>query len=176
MKPLLKLSALLTSVTLCLCLTACSKSEKATLPDTDFPYSVKAVCDTSDSKEDYELCLTKDEQGVWQAEFSLPQSLEGMKVTQTADCYKTEYMGLTLTCDRGDIPADAVVSAIASALDHVASSSSAEATRQDGCIVASGQTELLSYTVTFDGDKPTELDISGERISLSVTLSDFEKL
>ena len=138
-------------------LCACSEKQQPQSVKLDTPFSCKAEVTKGDFS--CEILISRDSEGIWQADFCAPETLSAMTVKGFGESYAIDYMGLSCTTSVTQLPAGSVVATITSSFEH-AGSSDAKLKTENNRTHASGK--ILS------GEYDLELDEDGNPISLTL--------
>lgn len=153
MKKLL-IAAVMTACLLCSCRAADTTPEK-------LAESGVMQLEISDNGREYSASLTRDK-GVWEYEFTAPESVKGMTVKSENGSYTVtlEKLAFTESCEKLSKTSPMVL--ITKALDMCVSGKGITAKKQGSKTIDSGVVEGADFTVTFEGDKPISMEIGGE--------------
>ena len=147
-------------------------------PKLDPAYTVEAHLEYADSAAD--LTLKRKSEGVWDAEFSAPNTLAGVTLSFDGNAVGASYQGLQFTVPKSAMPAKTVLVTVTGVLDAVAGERPLLCTAQeDGTWQYAGAHESVRYTVTFDAagqlagmelpDQPAKLRFQAYTVSAAET-------
>ena len=88
-------------------LCSCSEKQQPQSVNLDAPFSCKAEVTKGDFS--CEILISRDSEGVWQADFCAPETLSAMTVKGFGESYAIDYMGLSCTTSVTQLPAGSVV-------------------------------------------------------------------
>lgn len=145
-------------------------------PKLDTSYTVEAHLDYADTSAD--LRLTRQKEGIWDAEFSAPNTLAGVTLSFDGNAVGASYQGLQFTVPKSAMPAKTVLVTVTGILDAVAGQDALNGSMQeDGTWQYAGNLESARYTVTFDAagqlaglelpDQPAKLSFQGYTVASS---------
>ena len=142
----------LTFVTV-LCMTACavpsggSSSRKNGL-SSPFSASVSITLDRLEA----EGSIKRFGEGVWEIEFSEPNTLSGVKLEFSEGSVIASYKGLTFSVPQSAVPVKAMMLNLMKAVDEKAEAEELSGKEEDGMLKIKGTLDGGDYTLTVDKD------------------------
>lgn len=88
--------------------------------------------------------------GSWEAEFSSPNTLSGVKLTFNDGNVTASYKGLNFSVPQSALPVKAMLVNLISAVDDLAANEKLTGTEEDGMLKISGALEGGDYTLSVD--------------------------
>ncbi|MBR3282120.1 MAG: hypothetical protein IKI56_02365 [Ruminococcus sp.] len=133
------------------CLTACSVPLKNTASrknglDSAFTANVSISLD----KLQAEGIVSRHGSGLWDVEFSSPNSLSGIKLEFSEGNTKASYKGLSFSVPQSAVPVRAMMLNLMKAVDENASAEELSGNENDGSLEISGKLDGGSYTLKVD--------------------------
>lgn len=109
-------------------------------------------CDMKMIFEDNEFGgkLRKIDTGIWEADFTSPDTLEGVLLSINGNDVTASYKGLSFTVPKKALPVKSVLLNFISAVDKIAESEETEGTENDGIMLIDGENESGEYTLGLD--------------------------
>lgn len=140
-------AAFLTSI----CLAACSVpvKEKAESPNglnSSFSSSVSVALDEMNA----EGTVKRFGNGMWEAEFSSPNTLSGVMLSFSEGNVTASYKGLNFSVPQSALPVKAMMLNLITAADDLAENEELSGREKDGMIEISGSLDGGEYTLTVD--------------------------
>ena len=135
------------------CLTACAVTKGGSISRRNclgMPFSAE-VSITIDRLE-AEGKLVRYGEGVWEIEFSEPNTLSGVKLEFREGNVMASYKGLSFSVPQSAIPVKAMMLNLMSAVDSNAAAEELSGDEKDGLLSISGSLDGGDYTLTVDGD------------------------
>lgn len=147
MKRLIITFVLLISV---IVLTGCG--EKKTMKSAKTGLSSAFSCDMKLLYDDSEFCgkITRSGTGLWNIEFTAPETLAGVKLSFINDDVTASYKGLDFTIPKKAMPVKSIISNLISAVDELAGSEEMQCVTNDGEIIVEGELEQGEYKLVMD--------------------------
>ena len=96
--------------------------------------------------------LVRYGEGVWEIEFSEPNTLSGVKLEFSEGNVMASYKGLSFSVPQSAIPVKAMMLNLMSAVDSNAAAEELSGDEKDGLLSISGSLDGGDYTLTVDGD------------------------
>ena len=138
----------------------CSCSSVSTQPET-MPECYTADVEISDNGREFTAMLTRSKDG-WEYEFTEPESIKGLKLSQSADSFTAELEKVKMTDELSKLGSSSPVKLIVETLDICRSGKGVTAEIKDGKTVNKGVVEGADFCVTFDDSLPCSMEIGGE--------------
>lgn len=135
-----------------LLLCGCNKKQTDTSfsPQLDECFTVTAEMTYGDRESEAELQLTRNDTGIWEAEFQAPSSLAGVVLNFEDNAVSASYKGLSFTVPKSALPAKTMLLITTDVLDSLSSMDTLPCEKtDDDTWKISGECESGSYTVTF---------------------------
>ena len=155
-------SAILAASACVLCLlTSCGGISKSAEPEKlseDFSADAQITYD----EREYAANFKRGGADLWECEFTAPETIKGLKLTATGELCKLEFMGLTYSLERSDVPEYGIMPLITSVVEDLIAcrdltcTSSEEGTKE--CGIVSGQ----DFTATVKDGKLISIQISDD--------------
>jgi len=169
------------SLTLCSC--AVHAPAEPFKPKLDPAFTVSAHMEYGDASE-ADLLLSRHSTGAWDADFSAPQSLAGVRLTFDGNAVSASYQGLQFTVPKSAMPAKTLLLAVTEVLDKTAGADTVECTAQeDGTYRSAGTCEAGGYALTFDAagvvaemempDQPMKIRFTEYRVTGDAAVTDI---
>ena len=147
-------------------LTACS-SKTATKPDTSGGFSCNVSISYDDS--DYSAIITRIGQGVWEAELTSPETVNGMVLYYENGEVVVKYKGFSVNLPNSSVPMKTLLSQIFEAVDNIANNPDAKSSKTENGIVVEGEVNDCGYIITFDKDgKLLSVNIPTKKLTVTV--------
>ena len=132
--------------------TALPKKETAFSPKLSGSYSVETVLHYGDSQT-AAMTLMRCGKGIWDADFTEPAQLSGVRLSLEGDAVSADYKGLAFTVPKSALPAKSMLCILTEVLDSLDTPDGIACTAaEDGGYVFAGEAEAGRYTVTFTGE------------------------
>ena len=138
-------------------LTSCAS--KATMESTESIVNSPFECDMKMIFEDQEFGgkLRKTDIGVYEADFTSPDTLEGVILSFNGNDVTASYKGLSFTVPKKALPVKSALLNFFSVVDNLAQSDKIEGTEKDGVIFINGENESGEYSLECDS-KECDID------------------
>ena len=163
-----KSTALFCSLALLLGASGCSRPTTEISPpklNTCFTCTAKIECGELDSSAE----ITRLGSGAWEALFSEPSTLAGVKLSFFDDTVSASYKGLDFSVPKSAMPVESMLGSFIDVVDKLATSTETlKATNRDGLLEIEGDSEFGTYTMSFDANG--ELPVSFEMPSLPLKI------
>ena len=148
-------TALLLVVTL---LTGCGDRRTAAKPEVVSGEFDKAAQMTFNGRS-YKAQLRRGGEGVWECEFTEPECIAGLRLTNDVSGCMMEYDGLEYMT--GDMPRYALMPLLTGALDDVISGSEVSCTEGKDCTDETGQISGQTFTAKVKNGEVISMEIKG---------------
>ncbi|MCD7890542.1 MAG: hypothetical protein LUG26_01850 [Ruminococcus sp.] len=141
------------AIVMAVCLCACSSvgGGDSTMPNglgNRFQAAVSVTIDELDA----EGTLKRFGDGMWEVEFSSPNTLSGVMLSFSEGSVTASYNGLKFSVPQSALPVKAMMLNLISAVDDLAKNQELTGTEEDGMLKISGTLEGGEYTLCVDGD------------------------
>lgn len=138
-------------ITLMFCLTACnvpkmSKSSRRNGLGAAFSATADITIDRLTAKG----AVKRYGEGVWEIEFSEPNTLSGVKLEFSEGSVVASYKGLSFSVPQSALPVKAMMLNLMKAVDDSAKLEELSGEESDGCLKISGSLDGGDYTMTVD--------------------------
>lgn len=136
-------------------------------------YSIQADM-TYGERDSHALCkLSRQNSGIWEAEFTEPSSLSGVILTFEENAVSANYKGLAFTVPKSALPAKSMLMLMTDVFDALGEMESLPCKEADNNQwKLEGESEGGSYTVMFD-ENGVPMQFSVPSQPLSITFSEY---
>lgn len=158
------------------CLAACSVpvKEKAESPNglnSSFSSSVSVALDEMNA----EGTVKRFGNGMWEVEFSSPNTLSGVMLSFSEGNVTASYKGLNFSVPQSALPVKAMMLNLITAADDIAENEELSGSEKDGMIEISGSLDGGEYTLTVDKNgNIASFSMPGSK--LKMTFSDVQPI
>lgn len=121
------------------------KDVKAGL-DSSFESDMKITYDDSE----FAGKIVRNGSGEWEVEFTMPETIAGVKLTFINRDVTASYKGLTFTVPKSALPVKSMLVNFINVVDELASSDKVECTAKDGILVMQGEIDQGKYDLNVD--------------------------
>ena len=155
------------------CLAACSaaggaKTNKPNGLDSSFQAAVGVILEDLNA----EGTIKRFGNGMWEVEFTSPNSLSGVKLSFSEGNVTASNKGRNFSVPQSALPVKAMMLNLISAVDELAGKEQLSGEEKDGMLEISGTLDGGEYTLTVDGDgNISSFSMPGSK--LTVTFSDI---
>lgn len=156
---------------------ACSGGGKGkTASDNGLDESFGAAVSVTLDKLSAEGTVKRFGDGMWEVEFTSPNTLSGVKLEFSEGNVKASYKGLNFSVPQSAIPVKAMFGNLISAVDTNAGSDSLTGEEKDGSVVISGSLEGGDYELTVDSEgNLSGFSMPGNKLEMKFTdVTDIE--
>lgn len=131
-------------------LTSCTG--KTTMKSAESDLGSPFECDMKMIFEDSEFGgkIRKTDAGIWEADFTSPDTLDGVVLSFNGNDVTASYKGLSFTVPKKALPVKSVLLNFISAAESIAASEETEGTENDGIMLIKGENESGEYTLGLD--------------------------
>ena len=160
----------LTFVTV-LCMTSCavpvgSKTSRKNGLSSPFSASVSITLDRLEA----EGSIKRFGEGVWEIEFSEPNTLSGVKLEFSEGSVIASYKGLTFSVPQSAVPVKAMMLNLMKAVDEKAEAEELSGKEEDGMLRINGTLDGGDYTLTVDKDGLlSRFDMPNNKLTMKFT-------
>ena len=160
----------LTMLTL-LCLTACSMPLKSvTSRKNGLNCAFQAKANITLDKLQAEGTVKRLGTGVWEIEFSAPDSLSGVKLEFSEGNTKASYKGLSFSVPQSAVPVKAMLLNLMKAVDENAANEELKGDEKDDLLEVSGKLEVGEYILIIDKEgKLSGFEMPNNSLKMSFT-------
>ena len=109
--------------------------------------------------------------GVWEIEFSAPETLSGVKLSFDGVNSEASYKGLSFSIPKDAVPISSMLLCLANAVDEVATYPDKECSINDGIISFKGSTDCGDYNLTVKEDTGELATFEVKSLGLLMTFS-----
>ena len=158
------------SASILLCGCEAPRSDPDFAPQLDSAYAADASVEYGTGQTAV-LKLTRHDKGVWEADFSEPDSLAGVVLQFDGNAVSASYKGLAFSVPKAALPAKNMLMLAAEALDAAADSQELHCKAQeDGTYCWAGNSDAGSYTVTFaETGEPIAFEMPSQPCKITLT-------
>ncbi|MBQ6180974.1 MAG: hypothetical protein IJK31_04725 [Ruminococcus sp.] len=134
-----------------ICLTSCSVPLKKTASRSNgLNCSFTAAASITLDKLQAEGTISRHGAGIWDMEFSSPNSLSGIKLEFSEGNTRASYKGLSFSVPQSAVPVRAMLLNLMKAVDDNAAAEELSGDEKDGLLAISGKLDGGSYTLKVD--------------------------
>lgn len=114
--------------------------------DSSFESDVKISYDDSE----YAGKIIRKQSGVWEVEFTMPETIAGVKLEFMNRDVTASYKGLTFTVPKSALPVKSMLVNMINVVDELASSDEIECNDKDGILVIQGEIDQGKYVLNIN--------------------------
>ncbi len=125
---------------------------KHTVKDVKSGLDSSFECDMDIVYDDSEFAgkLLRKQSGEWEAEFTMPDTIAGVKLSFVNRDVTASYKGLTFTVPKSALPVKSILVNLINVVDELASSDELECTSKDGMLIVRGEIDQGKYVLNID--------------------------
>lgn len=148
-----RLAAFVITILTAVCLAACTVAgkDKTTKPN-GLGGSFQAAVTVALDELNAEGTLKRFGDGMWEIEFSSPNTLSGVKLTFSDGNVSASYKGLNFSVPQSALPVKSMMLNLISAADDLAKNDELTGVEEDGMLKISGALDGGDYTLAVDKD------------------------
>lgn len=118
--------------------------------------------------------ITRLGENMWEALFSNPSTLAGVKLCFYDDTVSASYKGLEFSVPKAAMPVESMMSGFIDVVEELAKSTEKiKATEKDGALEVEGKTQAGDYTMSFDKDGSTPVKFEMPSLPLCIKFECF---
>ena len=169
-----RIFALMLVVVSILSLSACGKIgkvKKEIKPQLDSAFSCNVKMKYGDLLS--EASVKRFGNGAWEADFSAPNTLAGVKLSFLDDDVTASYKGLSFSVPKSALPIKSMMSNLFTIIDETASKDTIEVINDKEYLVIEGRTEQGDYEIMLDKETGLLVSFAMPNLDLLIEFSDF---
>lgn len=169
-----RIFALMLVVVSILSLSACGKIgkvKKEIKPQLDSAFSCNVKMKYGDLLS--EAVVKRFGNGAWEADFSAPNTLAGVKLSFLDDDVTASYKGLSFSVPKSALPIKSMMSNLFTIIDETASKDTIEVINDKEYLVIEGRTEQGDYEIMLDKETGLLVSFAMPNLDLLIEFSDF---
>jgi len=166
------LSFVLSSVVLSGCGTGTEIRDISEELDSAFSCDMDMVYDNTE----FEGKITRYEAGKWDAEFTSPDSVSGIKLSFAGKDVTASYKGLAFTVPRSALPVRSLLMNLVDTVDRAAAEQQTECASEDGCLVLEGDTDQGKYKLCLDQKTCDLVSFSMDNLKMKMNFENTTEL
>lgn len=153
-------------------------SERKTLDSARSSLNSAFECDMKmnyDNSE-FDARLKRIEPGVWETEFTSPDTLAGVKLMFSGNDVTASYKGLSFTVPKKALPVKSILTNFITTVDTLAAAPELQGSEKDGVMTVTGETESGTYTLTMDTKSGLLNSFSMKNIPVQINFENMQVL
>lgn len=169
-----RIFALMLVVVSILSLSACGKIgkvKKEIKPQLDSAFSCNVKMKYGDLLS--EATVKRFGNGAWEADFSAPNTLAGVKLSFLDDDVTASYKGLSFSVPKSALPIKSMMSNLFTIIDETASKDTIEVINDKEYLIIEGRTEQGDYEIMLDKETGLLVSFAMPNLDLLIEFSDF---
>lgn len=125
---------------------------------------------------EFEGKITRYEAGRWEAEFTSPDTVSGVKLSFSGKDVTASYKGLAFTVPKSALPVRSLLLNLIDTVDKAAAEQQTECASEDGCLVIEGDADQGRYKLCLDQKNCDLVSFSMDNLKMKMNFENTSEI